>query len=311
MKYKNWLAEWLENIVKPSAKIRTYERYREIAAKHLIPSIGEYDVNHLTPVILQELISELLQHGNLNNGKGLSASTVHTVITIIQTSLKSAYSFGELNHYTAKCIKRPRLLEKEVPSFSKQEQKQIEQAILSKRKDRLFGIVLCLYTGLRIGELIALEWKDINFETGLMKISKTCHYGKSATGAFGRQIGTPKTHTSRREIPIPKQILEHLKKIRRRSESIYVIANGPKPISIRSYQRSFASLLKNLGIAHKGFHSLRHTFATRALECGMDVKTLSEILGHKDATVTLNRYVHSLLEHKQEMMNRVGKLLMI
>jgi integrase len=78
---------------------------------------------------------------------------------------------------------------------------------------------------------------------------------------------------------------------------------------MRSYQRTFESLLIKLNIPHKGFHALRHTFATRALECGMDVKTLSEILGHKNPTITLNRYVHSLLEHKTEMMNRLGKLL--
>ena len=88
-----------------------------------------------------------------------------------------------------------------------------------------------------------------------------------------------------------------------------VASNSDRLISIRAYQRSFELFLKRLNIPHKGFHSLRHTFATRALECGMDVKTLSEILGHKNANVTLNRYVHSLMEHKREMMNRLGKLL--
>ncbi len=100
-----------------------------------------------------------------------------------------------------------------------------------------------------------------------------------------------------------------LKGIKKRSESEYVIASRTDPVSVRSYQRSFALLLQRLKVPHKGFHALRHTFATRALECGMDVKTLSEILGHKNASITLNRYVHSLMEHKQEMMNKVGKLL--
>lgn len=94
-----------------------------------------------------------------------------------------------------------------------------------------------------------------------------------------------------------------------RSISKYLISNGENPISIRSYQRTFSLLLKKLKIEHKGFHALRHTFATRALEYGMDVKTLSEILGHKNANITLNRYVHSLTKHKQEMMNNLGKLL--
>lgn len=114
---------------------------------------------------------------------------------------------------------------------------------------------------------------------------------------------------ARRVIPLPKQLLPLLKGIKKKSDSPFVVSANGKPVSIRSYQRSFELLLKRLNIPHKGFHSLRHTFATRALECGMDVKTLSEILGHKNPTVTLNRYAHSLMEHKADMMNRLGKLL--
>jgi integrase len=88
-----------------------------------------------------------------------------------------------------------------------------------------------------------------------------------------------------------------------------IAGNNGKVVSVRSYQQSFECLLKNLHIDHKGFHSLRHTFATRAIECGMDIKTLSEILGHKNPTITLNRYAHSLMDHKREMMNKLGKLL--
>ena len=108
---------------------------------------------------------------------------------------------------------------------------------------------------------------------------------------------------------MPKQILSLLKGIKKCSECEYIVADGNKPVFVRSYQRTFELLLKKLNIPHKGFHSLRHTFATRAMECGMDVKTLSELLGHKNATITLNRYAHSLLEHKVDMMNRLGKLL--
>lgn len=100
-----------------------------------------------------------------------------------------------------------------------------------------------------------------------------------------------------------------LKEMKKKSKCEFVIAEGEKFVFMRSYQRTFELLLKKLKIPHKGFHSLRHTFATRALECGMDVKTLSEILGHKNPTITLNRYVHSLWEHKKEMMNKLSMLL--
>ena len=100
-----------------------------------------------------------------------------------------------------------------------------------------------------------------------------------------------------------------LKGVKKRSECEFIVADGDKPVFVRSYQRTFELLLKKLHIPHKGFHSLRHTFATRAIECGVDVKTLAELLGHKNATITLNRYAHSLLEHKVDMMNRLGKIL--
>ena len=209
-----------------------------------------------------------------------------------------------MKEYTADKLKRPKLKEKPVECFTLGEQKQIEQAILSGKKDKLYGIILCLYSGLRIGELIALQWSDMDFAKGILTVSKSCHDSKG--GLF---IDEPKTATSRRVIPLPKQLLPILKGIKKKSDSPFVVSANGKSVSVRSYQRSFELLLKKLNIPHKGFHSLRHTFATRALECGMDVKTLSEILGHKNPTVTLNRYAHSLMEHKADMMNRLGKLL--
>ena len=201
-------------------------------------------------------------------------------------------------------IKRLKLKERKIECFTLAEQKRIEAAVFGSRKTKLFGIVLCLYTGLRVGELIALQWKDIDLQKGLLTVSRSCHDTSS-----GIAFDEPKTASSRRVIPLPKQLLPRLKRIKKSSNSAFVVSADGNAVSVRSYQRSFELLLKKLHIAHRGFHSLRHTFATRALECGMDVRTLSEILGHKNPTVTLNRYAHSLLEHKAAMMNRLGKLL--
>lgn len=137
----------------------------------------------------------------------------------------------------------------------------------------------------------------------------TCYDGQDENGKSCRITGTPKTETSKRIIPIPKQLIPHLREIKKRSTSKYVVGNGSKIITVRSYQRSFELLLQKQKISHHGFHALRHTFATRAIECGMDVKSLAEILGHKNPTITLKRYVHSFMEHKREFMNRLGKLL--
>ena len=304
MKYIDWLNQWLENYIRPSVKVRTYERYKLIIQQHIKDKIGGIELDDLSPLILQQFITSLLQKGNKKTGKGLSANSVNAVISVIQSSLKTAHLLGLAKEYTANKLKRPKFKEKPVECFTLAEQKQIEQAILNGKKDKLYGIILCLYSGLRIGELIALQWNDIDLTKGILTISKSCHDGKD-----GLIIDEPKTATSRRIIPLPKQLLPILRSVKKRSDSSSVVSANGSTVSVRSYQRSFELLLKKLKIPHKGFHSLRHTFATRALECGMDVKTLSEILGHKNPIVTLNRYAHSLMEHKADMMNRLGKLL--
>lgn len=308
MNYSEWLNIWLTDYVGPSVKSRTFIRYDGMIRTHIVGALGDKELNDLSPIVLQRFVTELLSNGNLKTGNGLSSNFVNMFISVIQNSLRTAYSIGLLPIYTADRIKRPKVEEKPVDCFSLTEQKKIEQYVLSSKKDKLFGVVLCLYTGLRIGELLAITWQDIDFGKGLLFVSKTCRDGNDGKNHI-RIIDTPKTARSRRVIPLPKQILQLLKNIKKRSECEYIIADGDKPVFVRSYQRTFELLLKKLGISHKGFHSLRHTFATRALECGMDVKTLSELLGHKNATITLNRYAHSLMDHKKAMMNRLGKLL--
>ena len=240
--------------------MRTYERYKLIIEQHLSDKIGCMELNDLSPLILQRLITSLLQNGNKKTGKGLSANSVNAVISVIQSSLKTAHLLGLAKEYTANKLKRPKFKEKPVECFTLAEQKRIEQAILNGKKDKLYGIILCLYSGLRIGELIALQWTDIDFTKGILTVSKSCHDSKN-----GLIIDEPKTATSRRMIPLPKQLLPILKSIKKKSDSPSVVSANGSTISVRSYQRSFELLLKKLKIPHKGFHSLRHTFATRAL----------------------------------------------
>jgi integrase len=309
MKYKEWLQDWLELYEKGAVKARTFKQYEDIVNKRLIPILGDYEMEELTPIVLQRYIVELSQNGNTKTGKGLAPNSVNAIILVLRSSLTMAYLLGFTKEINVDKIKRPKTVEKPVESFSKEEQKAIERAVLLDKRDKMFGIVLCFYTGLRIGELLALEWSDIDLAKGELRVTKACYDGKDDMGRSCRVTGTPKTETSKRIIPIPKQLIPHLREIKKRSASKYVVGNGSKIITVRSYQRSFELLLQKQKISHHGFHALRHTFATRAIECGMDVKSLSEILGHKNPTITLNRYVHSFMEHKREYMNRLGKLL--
>lgn len=308
MQYSIWLEEWLTHCVKPTIKQRTCEFYRNTITKHIVPILGDFEMTDLSPLVIQKLIADLLLKGNLRTGKGLSPSYVKTILSVIQSSLKAAQLFGHLDSYSADKIKRPRTSEKRIECFSVYEQKKIENAALSAKKSKYKGIVLCLYSGLRIGELLALTWNDIDFINGALNVTKTCHDGNE-NGKHVRFIDTPKTEKSIRRIPLSKSVIKMLREMKKKSRCEYIISDGEKPVFVRSYQRTFELLLRKLDIPHKGFHSLRHTFATRAVECGMDVKSLAEILGHKNASVTLNRYTHSLWEHKAVMMNKLSRIL--
>lgn len=300
MTYKEWLQIWLNDYVKTSCKTRTCDIYAQAIRQRIIPHLGEYELRDLTLPVLQQFVSGLLRP---KDGRALSSNTVNGVISIIQNSLKIANNLGYIENFDANKLIRPKKVEKKVECFSILEQKQIETHIKNGKKAKFYGIIICLYTGLRLGELLALEWDKVDLDACRLSVEKTCYYVK------GRRIeDAPKTVNSLRVIPFPKQLLPLFRAMYKARKTKYVIESNGEPVSVRSYQESFSLILKKLKIPHKGFHSLRHTFATRALECGMDVKTLSELLGHSNPTVTLNRYAHSMLEYKVQMMNKLGKI---
>ena len=236
MKYKEWLDVWFANYIEPSSKTKTCERYSEIIEKHLKVKLGEYELEELSPIVIQKYITELMQSGNLTTGKGLAANSVNGIITVIQNSLKLAYTLGELKEYTTDKIRRPKTKEKEVSCFSLAEQKKIEQAALSNKKRKFIGIVICLYSGLRIGELLALTWSDIDFTKGTLAVNKTCHDGRDESGNLCRITDLPKTTSSKRMIPLPKQLLPVLKEYKRKSISEYVVESEKgEPSTVRSY----------------------------------------------------------------------------
>jgi integrase len=292
----------LDLYVKTTAKERTFRKYKKQVENHILPALGDYEMGEIDAVILQRFTVSLSE-------QGLAANTINGVISVLKQSLKRAVLSRVVDREFTDCIVRPKMREKQVECFTKDEQHKIEKYVLDSKNSKLFGVILCLYTGLRIGELLALQWTNIDFFKGLLYVKNSCH-DSWVNGEYIKVLDTPKTENSVRVIPLPKQLLPYLKAIKKQSKGDFVVGGKSSyGAQMRSYQRTFESLLIKLNIPHKGFHALRHTFATRALECGMDVKTLSEILGHKNPTITLNRYAHSLLEYKTEMMNKLGKLL--
>ena len=309
MKLKEWLDIWLNKYTKFAVKLRTYERYRYIIEKHINPKLGEFNLDDLLAVTLQDYVLSELESGNLISSKGLANNSVIGIVNVLKSALKLAKSLEISALDNSNKIKLPMATEKPVTAFEKWEQEKLEKYCLSSNKTNYLGIVICLYTGIRLGELLALTWNDIDFKSGIMTISKTAYRIKQ-NGNPQVVIDKPKTKNSSRLIPLPKQLLEILKRAKKITKSDFILSTRTGGIvGTRAYQKTYERILKKLNIPYKNFHSLRHTFATRAIEMGMDVKTLSEILGHKNPVITLQRYTHSMLSYKTEMMNKMGKML--
>lgn len=217
MLYEQWIPVWLENYIQPASKKRTYIRYWEIARQHIIPRLGELELSEITPSVLQPYVTELLKNGNRRTGGGLAANSVNSIISVIQGTLKTAYLIGILDEYVGDKIKRPRTVQRRIECFSLDEQKKLERNVLNSDSARMFGVVLTLYTGLRIGELLALEWSDIDTQKSEICVNKTCYYGKDSEGDFCRITDSPKTESSMRTIPLPKQLIKPLRELKKKA----------------------------------------------------------------------------------------------
>lgn len=309
MKFSKWLDIWLTKYVKHAVKPKTFYNYGQIVDLHIVPFLGKYEMEELTPLVLQDYLVNLIEHGNIKTGGPLANNSVNVVLNVLKHAISKAIFFGVTQTDCSKFIRAPFMLPSKVTAFERGEQEKIEKFCLASKKKNYIGVLICLYTGLRIGELLALTWDDIDLKSGVMTISKTA-YQMSVNGKFRICVNPPKTKTSFREVPLPKCILSILRSARKTSKSKFVISTKNNTmVGTRSYQKTFELIQKKIGIPRKNFHALRHTFATRALEIGMDVKTVSEILGHKNPLMTLSRYTHSLMSHKRSMMNKLGKYL--
>ena len=299
---------WMRDKQIYALKRRTYLRYEEIRRTQITPALGNMDTADISANTLQSFQKQKLDRGNVITGKPLANNTVKNMMSIVKNAMEYGIELG-VKVGSAQSVAPIKFEEKPITVFRKDEQKRIEKAVFNSTKPNHFGIVLCLYTGLRLGELLALTWNDIDFHSGTLTVNKTSCVMKDE-GTYKIHVDRPKTDSSIRVIPIPKPILAELKAIHKKSHAEFVISTcrGGR-VSNRSYQTTYARVLKKAGVDYKNFHVLRHTFATRALECGTDIKTLSELMGHKSPAITMNRYVHSLMETKRKAMDSLAKSL--
>ncbi len=314
-----WFQEWLTLYAKPKVKQSTYVNYRSYIEKRIVPELGHLRLSKLKVDHLQRFLNQVYAHGNFRSpGQPVSPKTIRNLHLMIHSALEQAYKNGLIPKNYAEFVSLPKTTATEMRVLSKQEHQRLIKAIHSSNERWKIGILICLSTGIRAGELCGLQWQDIDFDTQIMKIRRTL--GRLATMEDSSQktelvIGTPKSKNSMRNIPIPDFLVEHLQQYRfaREMEKLdaedfydnrgFILCNEVgMPVEPRTLQDVFKRLLKEAEISDANFHSTRHTFATRAIEAGMDVKTLSMILGHADVSTTLNRYAHVLDDQKRAAM---------
>ena len=295
---------WLEGDVINRVKTSTYESYYRCIQLYVIP----YFRGMKKDVINELSVAQFTQ--SIYEKKSLSESYKKKIIIIFKVALKEILKDSENAESVLKAVKTPATSYSSVDVFSVPEQRLIEAEARKMSDNRALGILLCFYTGIRLGELCALKWKNINLETGIMSVVQTVSRTKSFQGIESKTVlaeSTPKSCHSIREIPLTCFLTELLLELKQ-EEDKYVFSGKYTPPDPRSFQRLFKKILNSAGVKERKFHAIRHTFATRALEAGVDIKTLSEILGHSSAVITLRVYAHSLMEHKIVAMSKLNNL---
>ena len=287
------MQEWLEH-GRNQLKISSYQKYQATIRNHISKQIGKISIRNLTSVTISKFTDNLL----LN--EGLSKDTVNNVLIVLGMGLDFAKTHYQM---IVPDIHLLRATKAKTRVLSVHEEKVLVRHLLSQDNVFSFGILLALYTGLRVGELCALKWED--FSENTIHISKTMQRLKNTSGKTEVMILPPKTNSSDRVIPIPIALVPIISKYCKEKGYVLTRSNG-RYIEPRLMQYKFAKYAEVCGLENAHFHTLRHTFVTRCIESGMDAKTLSEILGHSDVKTTLNRYVHSSFELKKQGIDKLS-----
>ncbi len=298
---------WI-NDIKIRLKAGSINKYQRIIDTHIIKDFGNMNIGEITSTVINQYISEKLISGRVDGKGGLSPSYTKNIIIVINSILNYA-SKENLCLPLSSSVSKPYVPKRELSIISKTTQRKLEDYILNNITPTNVGIYISLYSGLRIGEICALQWNDIDFVNSIIHIRHTIsRIDKKIEGSSYRTsliMDSPKTQSSKRDIPISANLYKILVELYNVSTSEFVISDTDGFISPRTYDYRFHGILKKCGIESFNYHTLRHTFATRCVEAGVDVKSLSEILGHANVNITLNFYVHSSMEMKRMQLEKV------
>ena len=287
-------------------KQSTMSAYALTLANYLVPHFGSH--TDITESDVQQFVITQLD-------RGLRQKTIKDQLIV----LKMVYRFGcKQNAFTLHewDIHFPTEQNKhDISVFTVEQQRRLMRHLTENFTFLNLGILLCLHTGLRIGEVCALRWEDIDADNGMLQVQRTIeriYILSNGNKHTELQLSTPKTRNSQREIPLTKDLLRLLKPFRKVvNPQFYILTNSPKPTEPRTYRNYYRHLLNSLNIPFIKFHGLRHSFATRCIESGCDSKTVSILLGHANISTTLNLYVHPNFDQKKRCIDTMLKRLRI
>ena len=303
----NLFAKWLREkatLIKPSS----YIRYTGLLNTHLLPALGGCAVSNLTVQKIAAVLQDKLQNGRLDKKGGLSAKTIADILCLIKSAVKMALRDFNLPQAAAILTMRPpiSIRSRKPEILNENECTNLSRQIVRQPASETAAILFCLNTGLRLGEVCALRWADIDFEAKTLTVSYTVQR-VTQNGKSVLLLQSPKTEAGRRTIPLTAEIILMLQNRKKKQHKEYVFGSN-KPLEPRTLQYRFAAILKKCNISRRNFHTLRHTFASRFIALGGDVKSLSEILGHSNVRTTMQLYVHPSLEQKRADMELVNTM---
>ncbi len=287
-----WMQYWLEFVSRPYITETTYMTYESQMRTHIMPALGGIALCLLDKDLVQNFVNGLTER--------LSAGMIHNILRLLKSAMRSAHSKGMIKYNPCEGIRRPVNKVKKPRVLTIVEQKCLEQRIIQEGK---LEYLLCLYTGLRVGEVCSLRWEDFDFASNMLRIRRTAKRIRNIKSGSKTVVitGRPKTEDSIREIPVPAFLMDRLKQIKKESGWMFVA-------DVRTTQQRLSKMATDLGIKGVHMHTLRHTFATRCLEAGIGVETLSVLMGHRSPTITLCYYAHCTKENKIRSVKKLKQI---